>query len=124
MNDRNWLENLKVGDEVLISGGTLVGRDRLGKVSRFTKTQIIVNVDGHEDRFKKGSGSSVGDHGYYSTFLREATSESIAAYKEELYRVVFQNKIRNLSWNDVPLDILKQIRELIEPYIKRKEEKI
>ena len=115
-----WLQNLKVGDKV-IEDRHFSGKD-VSEIIRFTKTQIIVkNPRGYETKYRK-DGFSVGGDRFASHILREATPEALAKFEEERYRAVFQNKLSHLSWADVPLDRIKQIRELIEPYIRRQKE--
>ena len=112
----DWLQNLKVGDKVIVQHRGLGEGKSLLVVSNITKNFIVVNGR----KFRKGSGYGTGD-GYHHPYLIETTSEAMAAFEEERYRAVFQNKLSHLSWDDVPLDRIKQIRELVEPYSKRKE---
>ena len=120
MSDKDWLQKLKVGNKVLVQGSGLNRGSTLGTVVRITKNFIVVNSNNFDSKFRKESGWATGDS-YYSSQLSEATPEALAQFEEERYRAVFQNKLRNLSWADVPLDRIKQIRELVEPYIKRQE---
>jgi|SRR5579864_3079991 len=120
MSDRDWLQNLKVGDQV-VEDRHFQGRD-ISIVSRITNTLIIVkNPKGFESRYRKTDGFNPGTDRVAIHMLRQATPEALAKLEEERYRQVFQNKLSHLSWADVPLDRIKEIRELIEPYIKRKE---
>jgi len=127
MSDHDWLQNLKVGDTVIED--RLYDSKRISQVVRLTKTQIVVKPqpDGYETKYSRDSrdgwGRSVGGGTWDHYYLREATPEAVAAVKEAQYRRVFQNKLDHLSWNDVPLERIKQIRELIEPYVKRQEKK-
>jgi hypothetical protein len=119
MSDKDWLQNLKVGDKVIEDQG-FQGKS-ISLVSRFSKTMIFVkNSKGYETRYRK-DGFTPGDHTYGLHILRQATPEALAKFEEERYRQVFQNKLNYLSWADVPLDKIKQIRELIEPYIRKQE---
>ena len=121
MSDKDWLQNLKVGDKVIEDLG-FQGKS-ISIVVRFTKTMIVVkNSKGCETRYRK-DGFTPGDHTYGLHMLRQATSEALAKFEEERYRQVFQNKLSHLSWADVPLEKIKQIRELVEPYIRRQETK-
>lgn len=119
MDDKEWLSKLKTGDKVIIQRRGLGEGKLLTTVSYLTNNFIVVNGG----KFRKESGYATGG-GYHTNYLIEATSESIAAFEEEKCRAVFQNKLEHLSWANVPLDKIKQIRELVEPYIKKKEEKI
>jgi hypothetical protein len=120
MFDNDWLQKLKVGDTVIINGSGLNRGTSVGTITKFTKNFIVVNQNGFDSKYRKESGWATGDS-YYHSHLTEATPEALAQAEEERYRQVFQNKLRHLSWADVPLDRIKEIREIIEPYIKRKE---
>jgi hypothetical protein len=123
MSDQ-WLENLKVGDRVIedlhFDGKTI------STVVRFTKTMIIVKSPrGYESRYKKdGFVPGAGGRGWNSHMLREATPEALAKFEEERYRAVFSSKLNKLSWADVPLDKLKQIREIVDPYIRKEDKNV
>lgn len=129
MNDKEWLQNLKVGDKVIIAGN--YGNKAIKIVSNVTPKQIVIEVnrfkdnDGKEQivnsRYWKKDGFLVCGDMFVSDMLREATPEAMIKFEEERYRAVFRNKLDHLSWADVPLDRIKEIREIIEPYVKRKE---
>jgi hypothetical protein len=120
MLSNDWLQKLKVGDTV-IEDGDFDGK-YISTVVRFTKTMIIVkSPNGYESRYKKnGFSPGAGDRGWNSHMIREATPEALIKFEELQYRQIFANKLNHLSWADVPLDRIKQIRELVEPYVKRK----
>jgi hypothetical protein len=120
MTGNEWLQNLKAGDKVLIEGSGLSKGTDLGVVSRFTNNFIVVKCGSFEYKFRKESGWEPGE-GYYHRHLEEATPEALAAFEEERYRQVLRNKLDHLSWADVPIDRIKQIRELIEPYVRKRE---
>jgi hypothetical protein len=120
MHGDEWLQNLKVGDKVIED------RDFNGKsictVVRFTNTQIVIkDSKGFESKYRKDNGFAVGSDIWSRNLIREATPEALAAFEEERYRQIFQNKLNKLSWVDVPLDKIKEIREIIEPYVKKQE---
>jgi hypothetical protein len=75
----NWLENLKVGDEVFISRGSWgLNWDRK-KVERITKSQIIIG----SYRFNK-RGQLVGSGPWSMTCLVEITPETEADYRFDM----------------------------------------
>lgn len=77
-----WLQDLLVGDRVIVNGGGGWGAaNKLTRVARLTKTQIIV-TDG--SRFKRRNGRAVGDagRGYHAMLLEEATEERVRRIKE------------------------------------------
>lgn len=119
MSDKDWLQNLKVGDKV-IEDLHFDGKS-ISTVVRFTKTMIIVKSPrGFDSRYKKdGFAPGAGSRVWSAHMIREATPEALTKFEEERYRSVFQNKLSHLSWADVPLETIKQIRELVEPYIRK-----
>lgn len=121
MFDDKWLENLKVGDKV-IEDLHFDGKS-ISTVVRFTKTMIVAKSPrGFESRYKKdGFAPGGGSRGWSSHMIREATPEALAKFEEGRYRTVFAGKLNKLSWADVPLEKIKQIRELIEPHIREEE---
>jgi hypothetical protein len=123
MLSNEWLQKLKVGDKVLVVGSGLNRSTRLGMVVKLTKNFIVVNSNGFDFKYRNISGWGTGDS-HYSSSLKEATPEALIKFEELQYRQIFQNKLNHLSWADVPLDRIKQIRELVEPYVKRQEKKI
>jgi hypothetical protein len=126
MSDRDWLQNLKVGDKVIEDKGVF-GNNRIATVKRLTNTQVVVSAgtnllgQEYEVKYRKDYGTFVGADKYAHGILREATPEAVAEIKESQYRTTFQNKLRELSWSNVPLETIKQIQELIEPYLPKKE---
>jgi hypothetical protein len=127
MFDNEWLQKLKVGDQVIVEAPSLNfgGGNDLGTVVRITKNFIVVTRGSlYEYKYRRDDGRQVGnDRSWNKSCLSEATPEALAKFEEERYRQVFQNKLEHISWADVPLDRIKQIRELVEPYVKRKETK-
>ncbi len=60
----NWLQELQPGDEVVIRGTQGYGRrDKIRKVSRLTKSQIIVEMMMRENRFSRETGREIGARG-------------------------------------------------------------
>jgi hypothetical protein len=119
-----WLEDLKIGDKV-IEDLHFDGKS-ISTVVRFTKTMIIVKSPrGYESRYKRdGFAPGAGNRGWSSHMLREATPEALAKFEEERYRTVFSSKLYHLSWADVPLDKIKQIREIIDPYVRKEDKNV
>lgn len=123
MSDREWLIALKAGNKVLVEGSGLNSGHYLGIVVRRTKNFIVVKSLNFETKYRNDSGWSAGGETYYRTLLREATPEALIKYEEVRLRRIFENKLGQVLWNTVPLDKVKQIIELVDPYLKKKEEK-
>jgi hypothetical protein len=77
--DKEWLEQLKSGDEVYVS--VRIGTPQKGEVTRLTKAQIFVTTrklfcgNANESAFHKKSGYSVGGGIWHSTTLLRPTDE-------------------------------------------------
>ena len=90
MEYKDWLQSLKPGDEVAIE--TITGGYVLRKVSRLTKTQIVLD---NSQKFYISSGLLVGGSFYYKTSIVPITAEM----KESLekYRLIKIIKKYDLS---------------------------
>lgn len=98
-------EELKVGDAVIIDGGRH-GNERLVKVERLTKTQIIA----HGSKFSRKNGSLIGGGTWCTTMLREATPEA----KDRILRVRLIDAIRACDFGHVTTGTLNTIYGLIK----------
>ena len=101
----DWLENLKVGDEVIVDVASgLYGNNYVATVVRRTKTLIFVTHRDSKGERKFKSNGSTGDYG--SPHLREPTDE-----RRE--RIVHAQYVSHLSrfegWKDLSLDVLRKI---------------
>jgi hypothetical protein len=120
MNDYEWLLKLKVGDRVIVVGSGLARGDQVGNIHHFTKNFIVVTTPGNVDlKFRKESGSQAGDTGYYHHWLREATQERVETIQlvrtRSVTRLLLDDKV---DWEKVPLETLKQLQEMVKPYLK------
>ena len=100
----SWLEQLKVGDKVIVSGYS----SSIGTVSRFTKTQILVKVGGSEYRFNR-HGRQVGTSGYYAKFLHEYSDEAEQKIREKQLR----DKYRNANLSYLSIETLRTIDQIV-----------
>ena len=69
----NWLDELKIGDEVVCSN------DEIVKVTKIHKLHVICG----DRKFNKKYGKLVGSHGYWSRYIMQATPELKARIKEK-----------------------------------------
>jgi len=90
MEYKDWLQSLKTGDDVAIE--TITGGYVLRKVSRLTKTQIVLD---NSQKFYISSGLIVGGSFYHKTSIIPITAEM----KESLekYRLIKIIKKYDLS---------------------------
>jgi hypothetical protein len=80
MNNTTWLESLEIGSEVIL---TTRHGEIVTTVSRFTKTQIVLNKTHH--KFNRSTGYKVGDIDWiYWANIREATP---SAHKRVKYNM-------------------------------------
>lgn len=73
------LKDLKVGDDVLVTG---ISYRRIAKVNKVTKTLIIVG----NTRFRRESGWQYGGDGWNLRSISVPTKKVIAEIKEENHR--------------------------------------
>jgi len=110
IHDTEWLAQLKAGDKVYVSGNNA---GRIVKISRITKTQIIVEYKSSGvkpcsiERFRRSNGISIGGNVWNHNLLCKLTPE----LREELYLKKLQNKAAYLIKN---IEIPKTKAELLE----------
>lgn len=103
----NWLENLKVGDSVIVKTCHTLGR--VATVEKVRKLHIVVG----KSKFRKCGGDMVGAYGHGKPYLAEATQEAICELKGR--RAAYQ--LANYSLQDfmkVPLADLESFIKKVE----------
>ena len=102
------LKDLQVGDEVVIKG--LGYPERIAKIERITKTQIVVN--GY--KFNRGSGSQCGNNGWEGKNIYVLTDE----LKEQLQEVQRKRNIisyiEKFNFNSLSVEELLQVYNIIK----------
>lgn len=88
----DWLHNLQVGDEVIVST-RWYGRF-IGKVERATATQLVVNGI----RYSRKSGRQTGDHATIN-YLEEPTPERVAGVREATRRKGLIERLRHADFD-------------------------
>jgi preprotein translocase subunit YajC len=80
MNDKDWLNNLKAGDQVIVSGRW---HKDIHKVKKVTPTGIVVveTYNGGEERFKNGREMRKSGIWDFHDELKEATPKAVQAIK-------------------------------------------
>jgi hypothetical protein len=101
MTDKEWLANLKAGDEVAVRTGYGYPVYEVSEVDRVTPTQIVV---GHW-RYRKSDGCAIG-HGGYSCHHLEFPSQEI---RDAVERKELVHSLENTKWSKLPLDKLREL---------------
>ena len=65
----NWLNELKVGDKVILRLAGRSNRSALAEVFRITKNYIILS--GSDRKYRKSDGMAAGDRGYHPPRIAE-----------------------------------------------------
>lgn len=101
------LKDLQVGDIVLIRS---TFNKRLAKVSKITKTQIV--VDG--TRYRKESGWQCGNDRWNCGILSIPTEDEIKSIREEELRKRLFYAISDFDFRNLSLDKLRQVYNIIK----------
>ena len=105
MERSDWLKSLKPGDKVAIE--TITGGYVLRKVSRLTKTQIVLD---NLQKFYISSGQLVGGSYYRSTSIIPVTAEM----KEKVERSALIYRIKKSDIRALKTSALIEILSIIE----------
>lgn len=105
-DQKDWLANLAVGDEVIVSHGGFDSRHpgHLKRVERITATQIIIGAD----RWRKSDGRMIGN-GIYGRSLLEPTPKR----RQALVRYKNLETVRNARWDKASDELLAQVAALV-----------
>lgn len=98
----NSLENVKVGDTLFVSNGTV---EYLEQVTRLTKTLVITKMH----RFNRGSGKLCGSEYWNVLYARIATDEDIAMIR----RKKMISKCNNIDFSLLTSAQLEYILEIV-----------
>lgn len=108
MNESEWLQNLKVGDAVFISGsGGMGSADCVSSVKRLTKTLIITEGG---SRFRRDNGwSQNSGGGYYRRYLQEPTQQKL----DDIRKVLLAAQFKRIKWETLSLKTLEAVKKLL-----------
>lgn len=109
-NDNEWLQALKPGDRVVVSGRG----ETVAQVVRRTATQIIVRWGSleSEQRFRADTGWEVGNAGsWIRLHLAPLTPERYAAIK----KARLAGDLCRIDWHKHDLATLERVMELLTP---------
>jgi len=102
-----WIENLEIGDKVIVCPH--FGQNYVNTVKRITKTLIITKDN---SRFTKKWCSNPGDS-WSPTSIKKYSSEKEQKINDQLRKNGIINKIRITSFNEFSLNTLEKINNLI-----------
>jgi hypothetical protein len=104
MNEREWLDSLKPGDRVIISGRW---QEALATVDRVTKTQILVKSGSM--RFRKKDGGLVGADSYNNACIYSPTERRV---HDIMHRKACE-QIGKVQWKTLTLETLHKVLETV-----------
>jgi len=108
MKNHQWLQNLKVGDQVIVHCAYV--SDRIVKVERLTKTLIILN---NKTRISKSNGYEYGSHGYNLTSISQFTETKAAQINTANIKQKLINGLNNTKFHKLALTKLQQIYNIV-----------
>lgn len=104
------LENLKVGDLVIVVGSFA---SKLSKVMRVTKAQILVD----NCHFRKKDGRLIGGGDWHYGRIKPATDEDIKRINERERKEELIAFIRRNAWGNLSLESLQVICDVVKKEI-------
>ena len=105
------LEDLKVGDKVIVGGAYIY--DRISQVEKVTKKHIIVEGS----KYSKAFGLVVGCSSYSSNHIRPATEEDIKRVDEETEKRNIVKYLTKTHFEKLSYETLVAIRDMVEKEI-------
>lgn len=108
-----WLEELKPGDQVLVSN-RCYAYDKLETVKSVGKKFISLEGWENKTRFRVDGGRGVSGDSYNCSWLHPATEEALNKIEEQKQKLEALGKIEKVNYRKLPLSKLKQILEIIE----------
>ena len=111
------LEDLKVGDKVIVGGAYSYCRIR--QVEKVTKKHIVVEGN----KFSKEFGWIDGCSSYTSDHIRPASEEDIRRVKEETEKRNIVNYLTKIHFKELSYEALVAIRDIVEKEIGNVAEK-
>ena len=103
MEEKEWLESLKVGDKVCVEGR--LSGVRIVEIERITKIYFIIN----DEKFRRVDGYKLGCDSWNFIQVKPITDEVRASILSRRLEV----KIHNGGLRKLPLDGLKAIEGLV-----------
>ncbi len=104
MENKEWLESLKPGDEVCFNGS--YGKVVIRKVERLTKTQIILDTG---NKFRRDSGYCVGGSAWHNSNITQVTEK----VKHQIKIGDIKYKISMIDFNKLPVNKMERILAIV-----------
>lgn len=108
----DWLKNLKINDEVVVSGGSAMAKDYVARVERLTKTQIILTDS--STKYRRSNGGQIGGNSWSTRWLREADKEKVAMIKHDQEKRSAIYYLDDFKWIDLSLESLQTIVKVVK----------
>lgn len=109
MEELNWKEYLKAGDNVLVISNH--DRPEIHKIQQVTKAQIVLDSS---DRYSKATGELIGCSGNRYKFLKKATFEEMLEIREAAKKRSLINKLKNVNYSKLSLETLSSLNYILE----------
>lgn len=106
-----WLDNLNVGDKVVIRGGGVTDRWFCSTVARLTKTLIFITAN---MKFRRRDGRSPSE--WATGCLLEPTPENLERVEQENLKISQMRaalQLQQYAWHELPLETLEKIKKLL-----------
>lgn len=109
MAEREWLDSLKPGDQVLVGGS-------IGKVERLTKKWVVVSLKSSTHNFRLSDGWSVSGGSWNRTYLSPLTEDK----KREIYHKRRVSRLRAYDYGTLPEELVLELYAKIREYEQSK----
>lgn len=115
---REWLARLQPGDLVIVRSVRAMGRTgAICKITKLTKTQIVIDRGNYTLRFRRDNGRECGGDCWSHQWLEEATPEACAVIRDERRRDAAIGVITSkIDWQKVPTEALELIVSIIKQH--------
>ena len=105
------LEDLKVGDKVIVGGAFIY--NRIAQVEKVTKKHIIVE----STKYSKTFGWVAGCSSYSANHIRPASEEDIRRVEEETEKRNIVKYLTKIHFEELSYETLVAIRDMVEKEI-------
>lgn len=104
-----WLESINAGEKVIIN------HNRIGVVSRTTKTRCIVRCGDVEYRLNKRTGRDIDCNSIWRpTLVSQWSREAEDKIKADKARAKAIRSIHCVKWDNVPTDVIEDILRVLD----------
>jgi predicted RNA-binding protein with PUA-like domain len=117
MNNEEWLQQLKAGDEVFIFHSGYNQNYEKAQVAKVTKTHIVIDHGSYSSRFKRDTGRVVGGSAWHTKKIVKPAPN----IREKIELDILTSKARSLVVNlKLPTDraTLEALISTLAPFVK------